>query len=145
MFAKLLCICASVNFDAVVERPTNLFLFLNWCMENLVGPKRQTDSPVTMLHISRNLFFNWIFIIFFIIYFLIIFYYRFIIEILLYFLLYQFYYFFLLYFVLYFLLSIFSYYFLLAYIIYFLLSIFNNILINKIQLNENKFDYIAAL
>src|SRR5437763_1989902 len=39
----------------------------------------------------------------------------------------------------------FSYYFLLAYIIYFLLSIFNNILINKIWLNENKFDYIAAL
>src|SRR5437870_896903 len=36
-------------------------------------------------------------------------------------------------------------YFLLAYIIYLLLSIFNNILINKIRLNENKFDYIAAL
>src|SRR5438128_2151771 len=53
-----------------------------------------------------------------------------------------FYYFFLLYFVLY---LFFSYYFLLAYIIYLLLSIFNNILINKIRLNENKFDYIAAL
>src|SRR2546421_245507 len=39
----------------------------------------------------------------------------------------------------------FFYYFLLAYIIYLLLSIFNNILINKIRLNENKFDYIAAL
>src|SRR2546421_10243081 len=50
MFAKLLCICASVNFDAVVERPTNLFLFLNWFIENLAGPKRHTDSPDTIIH-----------------------------------------------------------------------------------------------
>src|SRR6266480_1328418 len=42
---------------------------------------------------------------------------------------------------LFFLIVFFYYLFLLAYIIYFLLSI----LINKIRLNENKFDYVAVL